>query len=200
LPKILESMKGATQRIKNISTSLRTFSRADTEHKISANLNEGLDSTLLILKYRLKGNDQRPTIEVIKDYDDLPAIQCFPGRLNQVFMNLLANAIDMFDEVASQSSFEQLKHQPAQKISVKTSLSTGKNAIEIRIRDNGKGMTENVKAKIFDHLFTTKAVGKGTGLGLAIARQIITEAHGGDLSVSSELGQGTEFCIRLPIA
>ncbi|MFK8186213.1 MAG: AAA family ATPase [Phormidesmis sp.] len=197
-PKLLSSMQRATNRIKSISTSLRTFSRADTEHKVSANLHEGIDSTLLILKYRLKGNENRPAINIIKDYGDIPIIDCFPGRLNQVFMNLLANAIDMFDEVAQRSTFEKLTDKP-QNITIKTAVIQDNKAIEIRIGDNGKGMSKAVKERIFDHLFTTKGVGKGTGLGLAIARQIIAEAHGGKLEVQSVLGQGTEFCIRLPV-
>lgn len=197
LPKLLDSMKGATDRIKSISNSLRTFSRADTEHKVSAHLHEGLDSTLLILKYRLKANEYRPAIQVIQDYGDLPSIQCFPGQLNQVFMNILANAIDAFDEAAHQSSFADLQAKP-QIITIRTALSE-QNEIEIRICDNGKGMTEDVQAKVFDHLFTTKGVGKGTGLGLAIARQIVVGKHSGSLSVQSKLGQGSEFLIRLPI-
>ena len=199
LPKLLASMKGATDRIKAISTSLRTFSRADTEHKVSANIHEGLDSTLLILKYRLKADEHRLAIEVVKDYGPLPAIDCFPGRLNQVFMNLLANAIDVFDEAAQHTSLDELKATP-QIITLKTEVFSEQNLVSIRIGDNGKGMPEEIKAKVFDHLFTTKKVGKGTGLGLAIARQIITEAHGGTLAVSSELGQGTEFLIQLPIS
>ncbi|MFK8186273.1 MAG: sensor histidine kinase [Phormidesmis sp.] len=196
-PKLLDSMTAANQRIKSISTSLRTFSRADTEHKVSADLHEGLDSTLLILKYRLKANERRPAIEVIKDYGEIPAIDCFPGQLNQVFMNLLANAIDIFDEATEQSSFAELEETP-QIITVKTALDSDQKGLEIRIGDNSKGMTEDVKARIFDHLFTTKGVGKGTGLGLAIAQQIVVEKHGGSLTVQSELGQGTEFCIQLP--
>lgn len=199
LPKLLDSMKGATDRIKSISTSLRTFSRADTEHKVCTNLHEGLDSTLLILKYRLKADEHRPAIEVIQNYGDLPCIACFPGQLNQVFMNILANAIDVFDEMAQQSSFAELQANP-QQITIQTTFMADVNQVEIRIRDNGIGMTEDVKTRIFDHLFTTKDVGKGTGLGLAIAHQIVTETHGGNLSVKSELGQGSEFCIRLPIA
>ncbi|WP_439346601.1 ATP-binding protein [Vacuolonema iberomarrocanum] len=197
LPKLFESMQGAIGRIRGISTSLRTFSRADTKHKVSANLNEGLESTLLILKYRLKANEQRPAIQVIKDYGNLPEIDCFPGQLNQVFMNILANAIDVFDEATQDATFEDLKANP-QVITIQTEVV--KDAIEIRIRDNGKGMSEAVRAKIFDHLFTTKAVGKGTGLGMAIARQVVMEKHGGSLDVQSELGQGTEFYIRLPLA
>jgi len=197
LPKLLNSMKRATDRIKGISTSLRTFSRADTEYKVSANLQEGIESTLLILKYRLKANEHRPEIQVIQQYGDCPSLQCFPGQLNQVFMNILANAIDMFDEIAQQSTFADLEAHP-QTLTIQTVLANP-DTVEIRILDNGKGMTEGLKARIFDHLFTTKSVGKGTGLGLAIARQIVVEKHSGILEVQSELGQGTEFCIRLPI-
>ena len=198
LPKLLTSMQGATERITDISTSLRKFSRADTDYKVSANLHEGLDSTLLILKYRLKANEHRPAIEVIRQYGDLPDIDCFPGQLNQVFMNILANAIDIFDEAADRVAGSDLKDN-SPNIVVKTALTADFSAVEVRIRDNGKGMKQVVKAKIFDHLFTTKGVGKGTGLGLAIAQQIVVEAHGGKLEVRSELGQGTEFCIQLPL-
>lgn len=198
LPRLLESMGEANDRIKSISTSLRTFSRADTEYKVNANLHEGINSALLILKYRLKGNEHRPAIEVIQEYGDLPAVKCFPGQLNQVFMNILANAIDVFDEAAQQTTFEELQKHP-QTITIRTDVLSDRDLVEIQVRDNGKGMPETIKARIFDHLFTTKEVGKGTGLGLAIARQIVTETHGGSLDVKSELGQGTEFLIRLPI-
>ncbi len=201
-PKLLLSMKAAIGRINGISNSLRTFSRADTEHPAAANLHEGLDSTLVILKYRLNGDANRPAIEVVKDYGSLPDVECFLGQLNQVFMNILANAIDAFDEAARQSSFSAIAANQ-QTITIKTTVRTNKkaepDAVEIRIRDNGKGMPEAVKAKVFDHLFTTKEVGKGTGLGLAIAQQIVTESHCGSLTLVSTLGQGTEFCIRLPI-
>jgi signal transduction histidine kinase len=194
LPKLLNSMTGATDRIAGISTSLRTFSRADTDYKVRANLHEGLDSTILILKYRLKANEHRSAIEIIQDYGDLPSIDCFIGQLNQVFMNILANAIDVFDEMAQGLSFNE--NSIEQKITITTAIVD--RYIEIRIADNGKGMSEAVKQKIFNHLFTTKGVGKGTGLGLAIARQIVVEKHDGYLDVKSELGQGTEFCIGLP--
>ncbi|HEY9864651.1 MAG TPA: ATP-binding protein, partial [Candidatus Obscuribacterales bacterium] len=198
LPNLIDSMKGATDRIKGISTSLRIFSRADQEHKVRANLNQGLDSTLLILKYRLKGNEYRPAIQVIRNYGDIPEIDCFPGQLNQVFMNILANAIDIFDEMAQQATLEKLENHP-QQITIQTTFLPEKKAVEIRIADNGKGMNETVKSKIFDHLFTTKGVGKGTGLGLAIARKIVMEKHQGRLEVQSKLGQGTEFSICLPV-
>ncbi|MBW4465015.1 MAG: AAA family ATPase [Pegethrix bostrychoides GSE-TBD4-15B] len=197
LPKLLSSMKGATDRIKGISTSLRTFSRADTEHKVKANLHEGIDSTILILKYRLKANEFRPAIEIIKDYGDLPLVDCFPGQLNQVFMNILANAIDMFDDIVQTQPFAELEAHP-QQIRIRTANQA--NQAQIQISDNGKGMTEEVRARIFDHLFTTKGVGKGTGLGLAIARQIIEEKHGGKIACHSTPGIGTEFVIQIPLS
>lgn len=198
LPKLLESMGRATERIRSISTSLRTFSRADTEQKVNADIHEGIDSTLLILKYRLKGNEHRPTIEVIKDYGELPMVECFSGQLNQALMNIFANAVDAFDEAAQQTTYAEIKDKPHM-ITVKTVALPSENAVEIRIRDNGKGMSEEVRARIFDHLFTTKAVGKGTGLGMAIAQQIVVEVHSGSLDVHSVLEQGSEFCLRLPI-
>ncbi|MGP1386279.1 MAG: trifunctional serine/threonine-protein kinase/ATP-binding protein/sensor histidine kinase [Thainema sp.] len=198
LPKLLGSMQVATDRIKAISNSLRTFSRADTDYKVGADLHEGLDSTLLILKYRLKANEHRSAIEIKKEYGELPSVHCFPGQLNQVFMNILANAIDMFDEMAAQFSFSELSAVP-QTITIQTRILTDQNKIEICIQDNGKGMTEEVRTRIFDPSFTTKGVGKGTGLGLAIAHQIIEQKHNGALAVQSEVGQGTKFYIHLPI-
>ncbi|MBD2438083.1 AAA family ATPase [Nostoc sp. FACHB-110] len=197
LPKVIEAMVIACDRLKNISTSLRTFSRADKDHKVPFNIHQGIDSTILILKHRLKANDQRPAIEVITDYDDLPPIDCFPGQLNQVFMNILANAIDALDDANSGRDWEEIKLNPS-KITIKTCLEN--HWLIISIADNGKGMTEEIKSKIFDHLFTTKPVGKGTGLGLAIAHQIIAEKHGGKITVNSVVGEGTEFIIALPIA
>ncbi|MEM6452884.1 MAG: response regulator [Cyanobacteria bacterium P01_D01_bin.105] len=198
LPKLIRAMEDSGDRIKSISKSLRTFSRSDTENKQPFDFKEGIESTILILRHRLKANEQRPAIEVTTNYGDIPAVNCFPGQLNQVFMNILANAIDMFDEIAQQRSFAALKESP-QKITIQTEKLAEQNAIEIRISDNGKGMPDEVKSRIFDHLFTTKGVGKGTGLGMAIAQQIIVKKHGGSLSVQSELGQGSEFCIQLPL-
>lgn len=189
-------MDSATERIKEISTSLRTFSRADTSEKIACDLHEGLDSTLLILKYRLKANEFRPEIKIIKLYDKLPMIKCYLGQLNQVFMNILANAIDAIDEESQKYSFNDLMTNPKQ-ISIETKLQD-KN-VTICIKDNGPGISTEVQSQIFDNLFTTKEVGKGTGLGLAIARQIVEETHKGKLSCSSILGEGTEFIIELPL-
>ncbi|MEG4505481.1 AAA family ATPase [Microcoleus sp. F6_B4] len=195
-PKMLDSMTVACERLKNISTSLRTFSRADRDDKVSFNIHEGIDSTILILKHRLKANEKRPAIEVVTNYGDLPPIECFPGQLNQVFMNIIANAIDAIDESNIGRSFTEIKANP-NRITVTTFREDER--VKIAITDNGKGMNESVKAKIFDHLFTTKGVGKGTGLGLAIAQQIIVEKHSGSLNVNSILAEGTEFIIALPI-
>ncbi|MEH2266272.1 trifunctional serine/threonine-protein kinase/ATP-binding protein/sensor histidine kinase [Nostoc sp.] len=196
LPKLIRAMKDGGDRITSISHSLRTFSRADRDQKQTFNLHEGIDSTILILRHRLKANDTRPAIEVITNYGNIPAINCFPGQLNQVFMNIIANAIDAFDESNISRSFAEIKANP-NCISITTSVAN--NLVEIAIVDNGKGITEEVKQKIFDHLFTTKAVGKGTGLGLAIAQSIVVEKHGGTLNVNSTPGEGTEFMITLPI-
>ncbi|MEG4571429.1 AAA family ATPase [Microcoleus sp. N3A4] len=196
LPTMLDSMTMACHRLKNISTSLRTFSRADRDYKVPFNIHEGIDSTLLILKHRLKANEQRPAIEVIANYGKLPQIECFPGQLNQVFMNILANAIDALDESNIGRSFAEIKANP-NCITIQTSLA--ERQVKISIADNGKGMSESVQQKIFDHLFTTKTVGKGTGLGLAIARQIVVEKHSGILEVNSALGQGAEFVITIPV-
>ncbi|MEH2088322.1 trifunctional serine/threonine-protein kinase/ATP-binding protein/sensor histidine kinase, partial [Nostoc sp.] len=196
LPKMIDSMTIACDRLKNISTSLRTFSRADQDYKVPFNIHQGIDSTILILKHRLKANEQRPAIEVVTNYGNLPQIECFPGQLNQVFMNVLANAIDALDESIQERSFEEIQLNP-NCITITTSVEN--SLVRIAIADNGKGMSEEVKSKIFDHLFTTKAVGKGTGLGLAIARQIVELTHGGKLSFNSVLGKGTEFIIEIPV-
>ncbi|MEH1984158.1 ATP-binding protein [Nostoc sp.] len=197
LPKMIDAMSMACDRLKNISTSLRTFSRADKDYKVPFNIHQGIDSTILILKHRLKANEQRPAIEVITEYNTLPQVECFPGQLNQVFMNILANAIDALEESNIGHSFDEIKASPN---CIKITTTVKNNLVRITIADNAKGIDEEVKQKIFDHLFTTKAVGKGTGLGLAIARQIIVEKHGGAIAVNSQLGEGTEFVIQLPLS
>ncbi|MEG4248160.1 AAA family ATPase [Microcoleus sp. Pol10D4] len=196
LPKMLSSMKIGCERIKNISTSLRTFSRADTAHKVEANIHEGLNSTLMILRHRLKANDKHPEIQIIKEYGKIPKVKCYLGQLNQVFMNLLANAIDALEESNQGRSFAEIQAHPNH-ITIRTQVESEK--VKISIADNGKGMSDEVKNRIFDHLFTTKDVGKGTGLGLAIARQIVEEKHGGKLSCFSTTGEGTEFVIEILI-
>ncbi|MEH2022172.1 hybrid sensor histidine kinase/response regulator [Nostoc sp.] len=198
LPNLISSMKEGVQRIRDISTSLRTFSRADSDRKISCNIHDGIDSTIMILKHRLKASEDRPDIQVIRDYNKLPELECFIGQLNQVFMNLLANAIDALEESNVGHTYIEIEANPNQ-IMIQTTLSEDKNCILIRIKDNGVGMPVDVQQKIFDYLFTTKLVGQGTGLGLSIARQIIVEKHGGTLEVNSTVGQGSEFIIKLPI-
>ncbi|ELS33042.1 MULTISPECIES: sensor histidine kinase [Pseudanabaena] len=196
LPKLVGSMREGIKRIKDISNSLRTFSRADSDAKQTFNIHEGLDSTILILRHRLKANEQRPEIEVVTEYGQILPIKCFPGQLNQVFMNILANAIDALDEASQKRSYAELQANP-NRITIQTSES--EKHVKIKITDNGKGMSAEVKNKIFDHLFTTKAVGKGTGLGLAIAKQIVVEKHEGSIEVNSIIGQGSEFLILLPL-
>ena len=197
LPKMIDSMQVGCDRICSISTSLRTFSRGDKDYKVSFNIHDGIDSAILILKHRLKANEQRPQIEVMTKYGNLPKIECFPGQLNQVFMNLLANAIDALEESNQGRSFNEIAVNP-NRITICTDL-VGEGHIKIKLADNGTGMKEEVKQQIFDHLFTTKGVGKGTGLGLAIVRQIAVEKHGGSIDVMSEPGIGTEFAIVLPV-
>lgn len=197
IPKNIASMQKGVKRMAKISTSLRTFSRTDTEVKTEFNLHDGLESTLLILKYRLKANDDHPAIEVVKNYGNIPPIQCYPGQLNQVFMNILANAIDTLEEKSKLKTFEELeKYNNC--ITIATGISEDKKQVFVKIMDNGMGIPETVRGKIFEQGFTTKEVGKGTGLGMAIAGEIIKEKHGGTITCSSEWGQGTEFVISLP--
>jgi signal transduction histidine kinase len=195
-PEIIASMKTGTDRIRDISTSLRTFSRADAVQKSEFDLHEGIDSTLLILKHRLKDNETRPAIEIVKQYGDLPAVFCYPGQLSQVFMNLMANAIDAFDEFNQGRSYQEIKANP----NIITIVTEARdNSAVVRIKDNGMGMSEEVRQKLFEYLFTTKPAGKGTGLGLSISHQIVEDKHGGKLSVISAPGQGAEFIIEIPI-
>ncbi len=198
LPRLIGSMKLGVDRIRGISTSLRTFSRADKDYKVYFNIHEGIDSTILILKHRLKADSNRPEIEVDTDYGTIPIIECFPGQLNQVFMNILANAIDTLEEATQKLTFENLAANP-NRIEIQTQLDAFGKQVIIHIRDNGMGMSDAVKQRVFDHLFTTKAVGKGTGLGLAIAHQIVVEKHGGAIAINSTLGVGTEFVLTLPV-
>ncbi|NJK36440.1 MAG: HAMP domain-containing histidine kinase [Oscillatoriales cyanobacterium SM2_3_0] len=200
LPKILTSMKFGTERIREIVLSLRNFSRLDEAEVKPAHIHEGIDSTLLILGHQIRAcSDQQP-VEIVKNYSDLPPIECSPAQLNQVFMNILLNALDAL-EVTTQAQVNSNNSQFRDyipRIWIDTQI-YGPDQVEIRIRDNGIGIDEANKTKVFDYFFTTKPIGKGTGLGLAISRQIIFEKHGGELSFNSISGQGTEFVIRLPI-
>lgn len=215
-PKLMSSMQVGSDRIREVVLSLRNFSRLDQAQKKPVDIHEGIDSTLLILQNRLKAKAGRSSIEVIKEYAGLPLIECYAGQLNQVFMNLLCNAIDAIEGVSSEeppsvrvqdntphsqdsingvSTTSLRRCQPT--IRIRTDIEN--NCAVIRIADNGGGMTEEVKKRLFDPFFTTKSTGKGTGLGLSISYQIVVEKHGGNLECHSALGEGTEFIITLPI-
>jgi signal transduction histidine kinase len=194
LPKILSSMKVGATRINEIVLSLRNFSRLDQAEIKSVDIHEGIENTLIILKHSLKAKPDRVEIEIIREYDDLPVIECYAGQLNQVFMNILANAIDALSE----SNNLILKTRKNLQIRIRTEL-TNDNHVLIRIADNGSGIPEEVQKRLFDPFFTTKAVGKGTGLGLSISYQIVVEKHGGQLSCISTHGEGCEFIIKIPV-
>jgi GAF domain-containing protein len=191
LPKTLRSMSLGTERIRQIVQSLRNFSRLDQADMKTVDIHEGIDSTLLILQHRLKGRGSIPAINLVKQYGNLPPVECYPAQLNQVFMNLLSNAIDVLHEVSS-----TMAHSPCIHIRTET---TDHNAVVVRIHDNGPGIPETVQARLFDPFFTTKDPGKGTGLGLSISYQIVTEKHQGQLRCQSQPGQGTEFIVQVPI-
>ncbi|MHC0061809.1 hybrid sensor histidine kinase/response regulator [Nostoc sp. UIC 10890] len=198
LPKLLGSMRQGITRLKDISLSLRTFTRTDISSQVEFQIHEGIDSTLMLLKHRLKGNGDRPKIQVLTQYGELPAISCYPGQLNQVFMNIIANAIDAFDELDQNHSDQNINAYP-NTITITTSVDSQQQTVTICIQDNGPGMLAEVQARIFEQSFTTKAVGKGTGLGLAISHQIIVEKHNGQVNCLSIPGEGTKFIITLPM-
>jgi PAS domain S-box-containing protein len=223
LPKVLSSMKMGADRICQIVLNLRNFSRLEQAEMKWVDIHEGLDNTLVILAHRFKATPNRPTIEVVKDYDNLPPVQCYPGQLNQAFMNILNNAIDALNARYGQgeqgsrgaegqgsrgageqgsNSQSPMPHAPcpmpnSPTLSIHTAAVEGQ--VAIKIADNGSGMTEEVKRRLFDPFFTTKPVGSGTGLGMSISYQIVVERHGGQLHCTSTPGQGTEFSIYLPI-
>jgi signal transduction histidine kinase len=197
LAKMLDSMKMGTDRIRQIVLSLRNFSRMDEADFKTVDIHEGIDSTLLILQHRLKDKPERPAIQVIRDYGNLPLVECYPGQLNQALMNILANAIDALEEANTKRNYQEIKENPSQ-ITIRTSLIDSK-WIRISISDNGIGMSKVVLNRIFDPFFTTKSFGKGTGMGMPISYQIVTEKHGGQLSCFSIPGEGTEFIIQIPV-
>lgn len=193
LPQLLSSMKIGTARITEIVLSLRNFSRLDEAEMKAVDIHAGIDSTLMILGHRLKANDKRPEIVIIKQSGNLPLVECYPGQLNQVFMNILANAIDALEETF-------IAHQKPQnlQISITTLLSPSQQAV-IKISDNGAGIPEHIRQRLFEPFFTTKPIGKGTGLGLSISYKIISEKHRGKLQCHSTIGEGTEFTIEIPL-
>ncbi|MFN6572130.1 AAA family ATPase [Dendronalium sp. ChiSLP03b] len=206
LPKILDSMKVGSSRIRNIVLGLRNFSRLDESEMKPVDIHEGIDNTLMILQHRLKEKSDRPEIEVIKKYGQFPEVSCYAGQLNQVFMNILSNAIDALEEslLNSQQSIVNglgtidcgLLIKP--QIRICTELKDS-NTLRIRIADNGRGMTAKVCQKIFDPFFTTKPIGSGTGLGLSISYQVVVDKHKGQLTCDSTIGKGTEFVIEIPM-
>lgn len=200
LPKTLSSMKVGAQRIQKIVLALRNFSRMDEAEVKEVSLHDGIDSTLMILHSRLKETATRNEIEVVREYGNLPLVECYAGPLNQVFMNILANAIDAIDESFDSSSSSQLETAPRDSptIYIRTQV-TANQSVQICIGDNGAGVSEGIRKRLFEPFFTTKPVGKGTGLGLSISYQIVTEKHGGTLNCISTLGQGTEFLIEIPL-
>ncbi|MDZ7954365.1 sensor histidine kinase [Nostoc sp. DedQUE09] len=190
LPKLMASMQVGTKRIRQIVLSLRNFSRLDEAEMKFVDINEGLDNTLMILNHRLTATPNQPEIQIVKKYGDLPLVECYAGQLNQVFMNVLVNAIDAVEESLLVNNEGQ--------IDIQTELTDEKQVI-IQISDNGIGMSEEVKQRVFDYMFTTKPVGKGIGLGMAIAYQIVVDKHRGTIKVDSIPGYGAEFTIRIPL-
>ncbi|MFB2936239.1 AAA family ATPase [Aerosakkonemataceae cyanobacterium BLCC-F154] len=197
LPKILTSMQLGTERIREVTQTLRNFSRVDETEKKLVDIHGGIDNTLIILDQRLKAKPERPAIQVIKEYGDLPLVECYTGQLNQVFMNILSNAIDAMEQENVGRTFAEIQRNPNE-IVVRTEL-LNSQWVSISIKDNGMGMPEAVRKRLFEPFFTTKPVGKGTGLGLSISHQIVVEKHGGSFQCVSTLGEGTEFIVRLPI-
>ncbi|MEC4853870.1 MAG: ATP-binding protein, partial [Jaaginema sp. PMC 1079.18] len=189
LPNMLASMQTGTKRIREIVLSLRNFARTDEADLKSVKIHEGIDSTLMILQHRLKSQKNRPEIAVVKKYGELPLVECYPGPLNQVFMNILSNAIDALEEVYAEPGC----------ITIRTQVVRA-GWVEIAIADNGPGIPEAIQKRIFEPFFTTKNIGKGTGMGMSISHQIITNRHQGYLNCISYPGQGTEFVIEIPIA
>ncbi|HEY9596656.1 MAG TPA: GAF domain-containing protein, partial [Cyanophyceae cyanobacterium] len=218
LPKILASMRVGTERIRKLVLSLRNFSRLDQSEMKPVDIHEGIESTLLILQHRLKAKPTHPGIQVIKNYGELPLIECYASQLNQVFMNVLSNAIDALEDYHTNQILEGLEPSLSQ-ITISTSVKavslpmaegqsslptppseyTCEDHVVIRIADNGPGISEALKCQIFDAFFTTKPIGKGTGLGLSISYQIVVEKHGGIFKCFSQPGEGTEFWIEIPI-
>jgi two-component system, NtrC family, sensor kinase len=206
-PRLIRSMKMGTDRIKEIVLSLRTFSRHDEAEFKAVNIHDGIDSTLVILAHRFKSEGTRPEIEVIRDYGEIPPIECYAGQLNQVLMNILGNAIDAIEEAWDQPGGPLT---PTRRITIKTHLVQPFHGSEqpqpeqpqwlsISIADSGSGIPEPVRSHIFDPFFTTKPIGKGTGMGLSISYQLITEKHHGRLDCLSQVGRGTEFILTIPV-
>jgi two-component system NtrC family sensor kinase len=197
LPKILSSMRNCSDRIRQIVLSLRNSSRIDESEIKEVNIHQAIDSTLLMLQHRLQARLEHPEIKVIRHYGDLPLVECYAGLLNQVFINILANAIDAVEEINTQRVACSIERQPCC-ITISTSV-VDSQWVKIAIADNGKGIPESIQTQIFNPFFTTKPVGKGARMGLAMSYVIITEQHGGTLRCFSTPGKGTEFEICIPV-
>ncbi|NDJ24662.1 AAA family ATPase [Nostoc sp. B(2019)] len=197
IPKTLSSMKIGTQRIREIVLTLRNFSRLDEADMKPVNIHEGIDSTLLILQSHLQTKSGHPAIQIIKDYGDLPQVECYAGLLNQVFMNVLINGIDALGKFNQERTAAEISKNPST-IKIRTQV-VNSDLVAISIKDNGTGMSDSVKQRLFDPFFTTKPVGQGTGLGLSISYQIVVEKHQGKIKCISEPGKGAEFVIEIPI-
>jgi PAS domain S-box-containing protein len=197
LPKMINSMKMGADRIKTIVASLRNFSRMDEAEMKDVDIHEGLESTLMILQSRIKATSDRPEVIIAKNYGQLPLVDCYAGQLNQVFMNIISNALDAMEEADQKRTKEEKQARP-NTIYISTEL-VASTQVKISIKDNGTGMPEKVRQRIFDPFFTTKSVGKGTGMGLAISYQIVVDRHHGTLECISQPGQGTEFVIQIPL-
>ncbi|WP_159785446.1 PAS domain S-box protein [Sodalinema gerasimenkoae] len=195
-PQLINSMREGARRIREIVASLRNFSRLDEADSKLANIHEGIDNSLMILQSRLKQKGDRPEIQVLREYGQISPIDCYPGQLNQVFMNILANSIDALEERDRDRPWAQIREHPS---CIWITTQQQGDRVRISIRDNGQGIPEAVRENIFNPFFTTKAVGKGTGLGLSISYQIIVERHGGKIDCHSTLGAGTEFLLEIPV-
>jgi len=197
LPKLIASMSIGADRIGEIVQSLRNFSRLDESDLKAVDIHEGLESTLMILQHRLQDEADQTIIKVVKEYEDLPKIECFAGRMNQVFMNILTNAIEALQSPKSWAN-DLDNSSPIPTISICTKLLSDFQ-VGIYITDNGPGITEEVKSRIFEPFFTTKEVGKGKGLGLSISYTIVVGEHGGQLRCFSVPTQGATLAIEIPI-
>ncbi len=196
LPNLMRSLRTGSDRIQKLVVSLRNFSRLDEEKYTMVNISEGIESTLLLLQHRLKSRPNHPGVQVVREYGELPLVECCPSQLNQVFMNIISNAVDALEERDRNLSYDQIKANPSV-IRVSTAQENG--VVKIQVSDNGTGVPSEVLEKLFEPFFTTKPVGKGTGLGLSISHQIITQKHQGEIACSPLPEGGTLFTIKIPI-
>jgi signal transduction histidine kinase len=197
MPKLLSSMRMGSNRIREIVSSLRNFSRLDEAESKTVNIHDGIDNTLMILNHRIKATPEHPEIVITKNYGNVDAVECYPGQLNQVFMNVLVNALDALELRDRHRDYQEIVQHPSQ-IQI-TTVCLNHERVRITIQDNGPGIPESAQTRIFDPFFTTKAIGKGTGLGMSISYQVITEKHHGTLTFQSEPNQGTAFIIEIPL-